>query len=722
MINQQDLEAYQLRQGREQALGRLSMLQAVGASAVETAGGRALTHGLVDCLKHLQPTDEGMQNVYSFLDTHMDRAVWAVVAARAFVDATAPAKAPTITSAYRDIGWYAAIEATCAIIGSEKDLFKRLRALVSCRKKKAERAEKVDSLIRALLLKNDISISEWTPAIRESVGRAVCRVAEAAGLCHISKARTDRVPHVYRSDEYNLMYDKAAARTVSQAVHRTPFVCIPKDYTDTTFSGGRHYEQPEGLIIGDRSDTDLAPLVAAAVNKVQHVAWRVNQQVLELALECATRPDCCPLVTPIDRHTDYQGYMKTRRQVGQERNILASADTFKGAPIWYPYRLDYRGRMYAAGGSLNPQGTDLAKGLLRFDQEGRKPCEEGMHAWVRHGLNKWGTPSLNPEQTLKTYDELQPVFDTFKRDPLGTRHLWGTEAKQPWQFIAWLLDDTYSVPIQVDGTCNGLQHLAALCRDTEVAHAVNMLPEDEPQDIYNNVAQSAKALIIAGTYREGLQYINKIDRDRAKPVVMPLPYGITKYSALGAVYASFDEERNETTKAVGNALWHAATSCTKPERDLMEWVVVVCQDTIERNEWPQWQAPDGFVTKLRPKRDTYHNVAIASGQVYRPLDRSMDPARTARAAAPNLIHSLDSAHCRAILREAPFAVSPIHDCFACLPYHMPELAQIIRKEFINLHRDRILEQLVQHNHSTVPLPILGDLCINSVQQNRYFFS
>lgn len=40
-----------------------------------------------------------------------------------------------------------------------------------------------------------------------------------------------------------------------------------------------------------------------------------------------------------------------------------------------------------------------------------------------------------------------------------------------------------------DGSCNGLQHYAALGRDQAGAESVNLHPFDVPQDVYSDVVQ-----------------------------------------------------------------------------------------------------------------------------------------------------------------------------------------------------------------------------------------
>lgn len=48
------------------------------------------------------------------------------------------------------------------------------------------------------------------------------------------------------------------------------------------------------------------------------------------------------------------------------------------------------------------------------------------------------------------------------------------------------------IPVHQDGTCNGLQHYAALGRDRSGGETVNLLPGDFPQDIYMEVLGEVK--------------------------------------------------------------------------------------------------------------------------------------------------------------------------------------------------------------------------------------
>ena len=77
----------------------------------------------------------------------------------------------------------------------------------------------------------------------------------------------------------------------------------------------------------------------------------------------------------------------------------------------------------------------------------------------------WWRTSEEPWQTLSSCQELAAAL----RSP------------DPPSYISHL-------PVHQDGSCNGLQHYAALGRDSAGAASVNLAPADRPQDVYSGVA------------------------------------------------------------------------------------------------------------------------------------------------------------------------------------------------------------------------------------------
>ncbi len=91
-------------------------------------------------------------------------------------------------------------------------------------------------------------------------------------------------------------------------------------------------------------------------------------------------------------------------------------------------------------------------------------------------------------------DNMHLVSDSATHPLEGTR--WWQSAEDPWQCLAACmelhkasqLEDPSRfescLPVHQDGSCNGLQHYAALARDEDGGRAVNLLPGDAPADVY----------------------------------------------------------------------------------------------------------------------------------------------------------------------------------------------------------------------------------------------
>jgi DNA-directed RNA polymerase len=92
------------------------------------------------------------------------------------------------------------------------------------------------------------------------------------------------------------------------------------------------------------------------------------------------------------------------------------------------------------------------------------------------------------------------------------------------------------LPVQIDCTCSGLQHLAALLRDTKLAKRVNLsLVKTEtstPKDLYSSAAKGIQKLIAQSkTASDALKQI-EITRGMVKRIIMTIPYNVTQYGVL----------------------------------------------------------------------------------------------------------------------------------------------------------------------------------------------
>jgi DNA-directed RNA polymerase, mitochondrial len=87
-------------------------------------------------------------------------------------------------------------------------------------------------------------------------------------------------------------------------------------------------------------------------------------------------------------------------------------------------------------------------------------------------------------------------------------------------------------PVHQDGTCNGLQHYAALGGDARGARQVNLDTTDRPSDVYTYVANMVEKRMQEELERDPNNerariLIGKVSRKVVKQTVMTTVYGVT---------------------------------------------------------------------------------------------------------------------------------------------------------------------------------------------------
>lgn len=358
-------------------------------------------------------------------------------------------------------------------------------------------------------------------------------------LIQIPKGKNQTVYHLIPSQETLRWLEKQHQHLELLSPTFLPMIVKPKDWT-TPFDGGYIGDLAGKLklvkthnpnYLDELANLEM-PLVYQAVNMVQSTAWRVNAQVLKVVedfwqqdIEIAglpAREDRTPRPCPFPRElkpalmekSQFNTFMDWKREAAcvYEQNIinrskrllfskiLFVAHKYVHEPeIYFPHALDFRGRVYALPNFLNPQGNDMAKGLLTFAQG--KPIEnENAARWLAiHGANLYGHDKVGFDERVAFIQEMSETIQLIAADPL-TYQEW-TEADKPWQFLAFcfewagFIQQGYGfvscLPIALDGSCNGLQHFSAMLRDEIGGAAVNLLPSEKPEDIYQRVADVA---------------------------------------------------------------------------------------------------------------------------------------------------------------------------------------------------------------------------------------
>jgi DNA-directed RNA polymerase len=542
------------------------------------------------------------------------------------------------------------------------------------------------------------------------------------------------------------------------------------------------------------------PLVYQAVNALQDTAWRVNgtllslmRQVWESGLIVKGMPAASdqPYPAEPDFNTEPKLWANWKRTCAsiyrenltastrriQARRIFEIAEQLKDeASLYFPVQLDFRGRFYFIPQALNPQGSDQAKALLTFAQ-GKPLGPDGAWWLAIHVANCFGVDKVSfADRVTWTHTNSAKIW-LAASDP--HQELFWTEADKPWQFLAAALEwkgfcdagsDQYvsSLPIMMDGSCNGLQHFSAMLRDPICGKQVNLTPSDKPADIYAEVAHETENALAGDASTGGKLYANLwidfgITRKLCKRPVMVLPYGGTRESCRNYIYEHVVERitegednpfGNELKRAVSylaTVVWQAMHRVVIGPQKAMAWLkasvkvinehcfVSTNKGRAKRLLPINWTTPSGFLVQ-----QAYHEVRSRrikthiDGQVVRPrtnvMVANLDGKKQVSAISPNFVHALDAASlCLTIAwgkANGLGVFSAVHDSYGTLAADTSTLQSCLRHAFVSLYEDCDPLEMWANEVSTIlppgtslpPLPKKGILDIRGVLSSDYFFA
>ncbi len=618
---------------------------------------------------------------------------------------------------------------------------------------------------RAVMRRNEVEPLRWPASVRHLVGGWLLnRLAESTGWVATrmtAKGPNDRVTYLTYQPEFIEAREALLAQAEAFAGCMWPMLCEPNDWTKD-FKGGYLTNDLRKLTRLIRTRIPRRCLLLqdskalVMLNLLQKVPYRINHRVLELANFCMehritvgkfraeepTPPPPKPEPWETASEEDKLSYRRMRTEIEDQNSALAQknyrttealyvANKYKKDTFWIPWSFDFRGRVYPIPTSLSPQGTDFDKSLIYFMEEG--PVNEWWLAFqvaTTYGLDK---APMNERITWanNNHEFLSRIAD----DPEGTISEWST-VEEPWCFIAAVLEydqcvikgtkKTSGLPVSVDATCSGLQHLSALALDRTAAEMVNVVPTDKPSDGYKIVAEKAKEILPKHLH-------NHITRKVTKRTVMTTPYGVTENSARDYIrqeLKGIELERGELQKIVKAIYRYGVRKVFDGPCRSMEFIQKVAGERIKSGATTlEWVTPSGFpvVQEYRRNEAETINTKLLGQRVRCELlkdweERTIDLQKAKTAASPNLIHSLDAALLHLVFAEwcAPFTV--IHDCVLGRSCDMDDMGSAIRDKFIEIYSQPILKdwstQLgVDFDESVM----LNTLDINDVQQSAYFF-
>ncbi|KAG0465982.1 hypothetical protein HPP92_020146 [Vanilla planifolia] len=429
--------------------------------------------------------------------------------------------------------------------------------------------------------------------------------------------------------------------------------------------------------------------------------------------------------------------------------------------FYYPHNLDFRGRAYPMHPHLNHLGSDLCRGVLEF-AEGRQLGKSGLR-WLKiHLANLYGNgvDKISYDGRIAfTENHLEDIFDSADRPLEGGR--WWLNAEDPFQCLAVCMniaealrssspETTIShLPVHQDGSCNGLQHYAALGRDRMGAVAVNLVAGDKPADVYSSIAARVLEIIQRDAEKDistdpnaarARLLIGQVDRKLVKQTVMTSVYGVTYIGAREQIKKRLKERNvNADDTQIFNASCYAAkTTLTalgemfQAARSIMNWLGDCAKLIAMENQPVRWTTPLGLPV-VQPYCKLGRRLIKTSLQVLT-LQRETDMVLVKRqrtAFPPNFIHSLDGSHMMmtaVACRDSGLNFAGVHDSYWTHACDVDKINIILREKFVELYKQPILEDLLESFRKSFPtlsfpeLPERGDFDLKEVLDSPYFFN
>lgn len=561
---------------------------------------------------------------------------------------------------------------------------------------------------------------------------------------------------------------------------RRPMLVPPVPWTVFTTHGGYlHDDIP--AIRGVYKPIRSQPIVDA-LNALQGTSFRVNKDVLRVAetlkLNAENLQGVMILGRYVEQRHDTDDSAQRAKTIRSALTISAMRELEDADAFYFPWNLDWRGRMYPATSIISPQGADLCKGCLEF-ADGTPLGRDGGKWLAIHLCNLAGadkeivdggyrtrTPDEREQWTLEHAEEILRVA----ADPLVNRawHLLGgfglrklkrgrvvpVAVDKPWQFLAACFEwagyqaegEAFRSRLAgaLDGSCSGVQMLAGMTRDASAGAMVNLVPAPRGDDYYGRMAEALKkrlcGLVDDPTQFGHLEYWSEqtIDRDLLKAPSM------TKVYSAGT-YTFGEQVQAKTNAPEAEAMWLAAqiNACFAEVApgmlQAMGYLQAVSDVLTEAGQPLVWQTPVGLhVLQERRNSLTKWVESQRAGPETRKnrrfliLSDELSKKDQRAGVAPNFVHGVDAAHMVLTVNDLYSRgvrnFWMIHDSFGAPMARCREVFDSTREKFIELMSGDLLQQWTDSVTALLPdelkaklptLPEYGELQLEVVRDSTY---
>ena len=528
-----------------------------------------------------------------------------------------------------------------------------------------------------------------------------------------------------------------------------------------------------------------------SMNVLQQTPWKINTQVRDILHRNRNKI--------LDQHKKFP--KKYKSKIIEFDLTMARSDLIDERSFYQYTEADYRGRIYYTTPFLNFQSNDIARGQMLFSN-GKLMTAAGIRRLFIHtaccynetyhkdSLPEWLTTNYKP------YLEDEGLEDiSVDKMTLEDREAWTENnlrlileiaheqrlvlsAEKPITFLACVLeiynatstDDPWytHLPIPIDGSNNGWQHLCAMSKDREAAELVGIVPQEIQKDFY---VQCAKNLItrLPEWFEERQMPMKHIRKGIAKRGSMTRAYSAGAKKIAENMYLDCHVEGYLDKYNINEE------DCLLLAKQLVKSIDAVCAGPLQTMRFLQkiaeaeiasdyaketkqksirWTTPSGFPViyeafienefkekaiiscserKVKPVirredgteeiTDTIRIQHVGKENTTKPKIRSFMSG-----ISPNFVHSMDASHMANVIQQWDSDFGAIHDSFSVHACDIDDLLEIIKTEFVKMYDNpnffNVIQQMIITNADNFNYnqPRLGTLDIREVQDSEYFFA
>ncbi|HUF73746.1 MAG TPA: DNA-directed RNA polymerase [Gammaproteobacteria bacterium] len=665
---------------------------------------------------------------------------------------------------------------------------------------------------------------EWTNSEVIDAGTALidcfARASKLVTTEEVRKGKRDSTVIVRFSDGAEKWLERQHGYRELLRPLRLPMVVEPRPWTALRDGGYLDNSKANVPFIKTKAatiDMDAADMENAykAVSLIQSTPLRVNRSVLEVMLEvwdaghlrigrvppryhedgAAPLPELTEeqkRMTPAERKADPEcrAVLQRRREAHEfnadlksdidtfSRLMLVAKDYVQHERFWLPYKLDWRQRCYSVVTTLSPQGDQFSRALVEFAEGRRMGDSDSAGAWLAiHGANVYGENKVDFQGRIDWVAQHEEEILASAADPMANTFWQDADGgAKAWPFLAFCFewagyrrfgDDWCThLPVALDGSNSGLQHLSAMMRDADGAAATNVSPSEAPADIYTEICDMVTAQLKRSADPWARVWLDAgIDRTICKQPTMTYAYSATRSGMakqIESALAELDRKAKDAGKPKQNYLPFTAPDqtnfeaakflapiveeCIKerlPRAAAAMRFLIDCAKVANEVDMPlRWTTPVGVpVAQFYPAWAQERKKVFIDGRrhdlvIKRPVTGKVDKRGTKSGISPNFVHSLDSSHllwtvleCHDEFDITDFAM--VHDSFGTHATECDVMETVLRDAFVRLYeedrleefRAALLERIPEELHAKVPpVPEKGTFDLEAVCESPYFFA